>query len=68
MNEETKKIVLPRPMVSFTSSCKINCYLVRANLYPFERVVGSTKYGKKKCEVCVNVTETNTFTSYWNDM
>ena len=68
MNEEIKKVVLPRPIVSFTSSRKISCYLMRANLYLFERVVGSTKYGKKKCKVCVNVSETNTFTSYWEDM
>ena len=36
---------------------------MRAKLYPLDRVVGSTKCGKKRCEVCVNVSETNSFTS-----
>ena len=63
MNEETKKVFSPRPMVSFRSPRKISSYLVRAKLYPLDRVVGSMKCGKKSCEVCMNVSETNTFTS-----
>ena len=63
MNEETKKVFLPRPMVSFRSPRKISSYLIRVKLYPSDRVVGSTRCGKKKCEVCMNVSETNTFTS-----
>ena len=63
MNEETKKVFSPRPMVLFRSPRKISSYLVRAKLYPLDRVVGSTKCGKKRCEVCMNVSETNTFTS-----
>ena len=58
MNEETKKVFSPRPMVSFSSPRKINSYLVRAESYPLDKVVGSTKCGKKRCEVCVNVSET----------
>ena len=49
MNEKTKKIFSPRPMVSFRSPRKINSYLVRAKLYPLDRLVGSTKFGKKWC-------------------
>ena len=30
---------------------------------PLDRVVGSTKRGKKRYKVCMNVSETNTFTS-----
>ena len=63
MNEETKKVFTPRPMVSFRSPRQISSYLVRAKFYPLERVVTSTKCGKKRCEVCVNVSETITFTS-----
>ena len=48
MNQETKKVFSPRPMVSFRSSRKISSYLVRAKLYPLDRVVGLTKSGKKK--------------------
>ena len=43
MNEETKKVFSPRPMVSFRSPRKISSYHVRGNLYPLDRVVGSTK-------------------------
>ena len=63
MNKETKKVFSPRPVVSHRSPHKISSYLVRAMLYPLDRVVGSTKCGKKRCEVCMNVSETNTFTS-----
>ena len=63
MNEKTKKVFLPRPIVSSRSPRKISSYIVRAKFYPLDRVVGSTKCGKKRCEVCVNVSETNTFTS-----
>ena len=50
-------------MLSLNSPCKISSYLVRAKLYTLDRVVGSTKCGKKRCEVCRNVSETNRFTS-----
>ena len=50
-------------MVSFGSICKISSYVVRAKLYRLDRVVGSTKCVKKRREVCMNVSETNTFTS-----
>ena len=49
MNEETKKVFSPRPMVSFRSPPKISSYLVRAKLYPLD-IAGSTKCGKKRCE------------------
>ena len=38
-------------------------YLVRAKLYPLERKVGSSKCGKRRCEVCNNVTDASTFSS-----
>ena len=63
MNEETNKVFSPRPTVSFRSPRKTSRYLVRAKLNPLDRVVGSMKCGKKRCEVCMNVSETNTFTS-----
>ena len=51
MNEETKKVISPRPMVSFRIPRKIYSCLVRAKLCPLDRVVGSSKCGKKMCEV-----------------
>ena len=45
-------------MVTFRSSKKLSSYLVRANLYPIERVTGSCKCRGKRCAVCLNVNET----------
>ena len=63
MNEECKRVFTPGPMVSFRGTRKISSYLVRAKLYPLGRTVGSKKCGKSRCEVCLNVEETDTFTS-----
>ena len=53
----------PKPMISFRSARKLSSYLVRAKLYPTERIVGSYKCCGKRCEVRINVNETSTFTS-----
>ena len=58
MNEETKKLFSPRPMVSFSSPRKISSYQVRTKLYPLDRVIGSTICGKKRCEVCISLKRT----------
>ena len=53
----------PGRIVSYRSARKISSYLKRAKLYPLERKVGSEKCGKRRCEVCLNIQETDTFTS-----
>ena len=63
MNAEEKQTFTPVPMVSYRSARKLSSYLVRAKLYPIDRIVGSKGCGKKRCEVCVNVCETDTFSS-----
>ena len=63
MNAEVKQTFTPVPIVSYRSSRKLSSYLVRAKLYPIDRVVGSKDCGKKRCEVCFNVCETDTFSS-----
>ena len=63
MNEEVRKTFSPGPMVSFRSARKLSSYLVWAKLYPLQRKVGSSKYGKRRCEVCNNVTGTSIFSS-----
>ena len=50
-------------MVSFRGARKLSSYLVRAKLYPLERSAGSFKCNGKRCQVCINVTESNTFSS-----
>ena len=50
-------------MVSFQSARKVSSYLVRAKVYPLERTVSSFKCKKSRCQPCLNVNETDTFTS-----
>ena len=50
-------------MASFRSARKISSYLFRVKVYPLERRVGSFKCGGRRCQVCLNVTETETFTT-----
>ena len=63
MNEEAKKVSTPGPLISFRSARKLSSYLVRAKLYPIERTVGSFKCNGKRCQTCLNMNETDTFTS-----
>ena len=63
MNDEVRKTFTPSPMISFRSSRKISSYIVRAKWYPLERTVGSYKCGKKRCELCDVISETDIFPS-----
>ena len=49
--------------VGFNKCGTSSSYLVRAKRYPLERNVGSKKCGKSRWEVCLNIQETDTFTS-----
>ena len=57
MDQETK-VYTPRPMATFCSARKLNGYLVRAKLYPIERIFGLQKCKGKRYEVCFTVQET----------
>ena len=50
MDKEVKKIFTPKPMISFCSARKLSNYLLRAKMYPIERIVGSKNCGSKRCE------------------
>ena len=63
MNAEVMQTFTPVPMVSYRSSRKLTSYLVRAKLYPIDRILESKVCGKKRCEVCVDACETDTFCS-----
>ena len=63
MNDELQKTFTPGPMVPFQGARKLTSYLVRAKLYPLEKQVGTFKCNGKRCQVCINVTESNTFSS-----
>ena len=65
MNEKVKKTFTPRPMISFRSARKLSSYLVRTKLYPLQRKVGSSKCGKRRWEVCNNVTDFSILVAQW---
>ena len=61
MSCEIKAVFSPELMVSFRSARRFSSYLVRAKLYPLERFVGSRQCEKRRCKICTNVTEIDTF-------
>ena len=63
MDQGVKKVFTPKPMVSFHSPGKLSRYLVRAKLYPLERIVGSFKCKGKRYQTCLNVNEMDSFAS-----
>ena len=63
MNEEVRKTFSPGSMVSFWNARKLSSYLVWAKLYPLQRKIGSSKCGKRRCEVCNNITDISIFSS-----
>ena len=54
VDKEVKKVFPVAPIGSFKSAWK---------LYPLQGPVGSFKCNKSRCQVCMNVNETETFTS-----
>ena len=62
-DSRVKVIFTPAPFVSYRSGYSVKNHLVRAKVYPLERVTGSLKCGKSRCKVCENVEETNVFQS-----
>ena len=51
------------PMVSFQSSKNLSSYFFRAKFYPTETKTGSCICKGNRCRACLNVSETETFTS-----
>ena len=54
MNEEVKKVISPKPMISFRSARKLSSCLVRATLYPIEEKLDHLNVTKSavKCAKC----------------
>ena len=52
-----------QPGAVFRSPGNLSSYLVTAKMYTAERKTGSYKYKGSRCQVCLNVSETETFTS-----
>ena len=49
LDETAKDVFMPGPMVTSHSSRKLSSYLVRAKLYPLERVTASCKCHGERC-------------------
>ena len=64
-DEKVKRVFTPDPFVSFRTARTLRTHLVRAKAYPAEeRLVGSRKCFRNRCQVCKNVVETDTFQSF----
>ena len=62
-DNEVKSLFSPGPMVLFRGARKLSSYLIRAEVYPHEHKLGSCGCGKKRCQVCLIVTEMDSFNS-----
>ena len=61
-DEEDKRVFTPAPFVSFRTAKTLRSYLVRAKVDPVqERLVGSRKCLRNRCQVCRNVVKTDFF-------
>ena len=63
MEKEVKRVFTPKLINSLRSARKQSSYLVRTKVYSTKRTEGSYKCDRKRCEVCINVNKTSTFTS-----
>ena len=63
-DQEVKKVFTPAPFFPFRSARNLKSFLVRSKVYPLDRKVGSEKCNGKRCLVCLNVVETDTFESF----
>ena len=63
MNQEFKNVFTTGPILSFRTAMKIGSYLVSAKLCPLERTVSFKKCDKSRFEDCLNIEETDTFTT-----
>ena len=58
-----KKNFTPGPEVYFLCARKLSSYVLRSKFYPLERLGGSFKCNNKRCQVCFNVKEMDSFMS-----
>ena len=61
---EIKRVFTPAPFISFRSVRNSKNFLVRFKVYPLERKVGSAKSNGKRCQVRLNINETQIFYSF----
>ena len=64
VDQEIKKVFTPAPFVSCRSARNLKSFLVRSKFNLLERKICSEKCNGKRCLVCLNVAETETFESF----
>ena len=60
-DQTVKALFTPPPFIAYRTSYNLKSHLVRAKVHPLERIVGSQKCNKSRCQTCYNVKETTTF-------
>ena len=66
-DEEVKRVITPAPFASFRTARTLRSHLVRAKVYTVqEKLFGSRKCLRNRCQVCRNVVKTNIFQSFVN--
>ena len=63
-DQKVKKVFTPASFVPFRSARNLKGFLVRSKVYPLDRKVGSEKCNGKRCLVCLNAAERDTFESF----
>ena len=61
MNDGLRKTFTPRLVVLFRRARKLSNNLLTVKLCPLQRSVESFKGKDKRCQVCMNVAKSNTF-------
>ena len=62
-DDRVKNVFSAKPFISFRSVRNLKAQLVRAKVYPLDRVKGLDGCGARNCKTCLNVQKTNTFKS-----
>ena len=60
---KVRGVISSAPIVFCRSARKINDYIVRSNVYPIERKVGSCRCRNPRCQVCTSIQVTGNFSS-----
>ena len=61
---EFRTVFTPSPLIAYRSPQNLKSFLVRSKTYPLQRTVSSSKWGSKRYQVCLNVSETDIFESF----
>ena len=61
---EVRMLFTPSPLAAYRSARIFKSFFTRSKVYPLERTMALSKPGSKRCQVCLSVSETDTFESF----